>query len=254
VHHLNGSIFPYLQSERAMPTTINKQKIVTQLFTAMSKHAKAKPMDGRPVLEQFVYAILRENATRDNADQAFKSLQEHFYDWNEVRVSSNLEIAEALDGFVGHAEGRAQRIIDFLQEIFETTYSFDLEPLLETLQKKGMKQASKQLSRYQAANDYAVAWVMQHSLGGHTIPLDGAALRVLKRLGLVEDERDLEALRASIEHQIPKAKATQFVDLISALAEAHCYEDDAACPECPLRTVCPTGQEARALASAKKPR
>jgi endonuclease III len=179
-------------------------------------------------------------------------LQDHFYDWNEVRVSSTLEIVEALEGIVAEPESRAQRVVDFLQEIFETTYSFDLEPLLEVLQKKGLKQASKQLSRYQAANDYAVAWVMQHSLGGHAIPLDGSALRVLKRMGLVEDQNDLDVLRASIEHQIPKTKGTQFVDLISALAEAHCHEDEPNCPACALRSVCPTGQEMKALTGASK--
>lgn len=235
-----------------MPTTINKQKIVNHLFTSLGKHAKQKAPEERPVLEQFIYAILRENATREAADQAFKSLQEQFFDWNEVRVTSTLEIVEALDGVVADPETRAQRVIDFLQEIFETTYAFDLEPLLEVLQKKGLKQASKQLSRYQAANDYAVAWVMQHSLGGHAIPLDGAALRVLKRMGLVEDENDLEALRASVEHQIPKAKGTLFVDLISVVADMHCHEDDPACPDCALRTVCPTGQEAKAMASSSK--
>lgn len=239
-----------------MPTTINKQKVVNHLFTALGKHAKTKPMEGRPVLEQFIYAILRENATRDTADQAFKSLQEHFYDWNEVRVSSAQEIVETLEGIVADPQNRAQRVIDFLQEIFETTYSFDLEPLLEVLQKKGLKQASKQLSRYQAANDYAVAWVMQHSLGGHAIPLDSAAQRVLKRLGLIEDENDLEALRASIEHQIPKAKGTQFVDLISALADSNCIEDDPACHSCTLRSVCMTGLEMRTASAgtSKKPR
>ena len=229
--------------------TTNRQKIVTHLFTAM-KNVKARPMEDRPVLEQFVYAMLRENATRDAADQAFQNLRGRFYDWNEVRVSSTLEIVEAMDGALPEAETRAQRIVDFLQEIFETTYSFDLEPLLEVLQKKGLKQASKQLLRYQAANDYAVASVMQHSLGGHAIPLDGAALRVLKRMGLVEDQNDLEALRASVEHQIPKAKGTHFVDMISVLAEATCHEDEPACGECPLRSTCPTGLEAKAAVAA----
>ena len=45
-----------------------------------------------------------------------------------------------------------------------------------------MRQAAKQLARYQAANDYAVAWVTQQSLGGHAIPLDDVTLRVLRRL------------------------------------------------------------------------
>ena len=92
------SIFPPFVSTHAMATTINKQKIVNQLFTALGKHAKNKPLAERPVLEQFLYAILRENTTRDAADQAFKSLQDRFFDWNEVRVSSTMEIAEAFDG------------------------------------------------------------------------------------------------------------------------------------------------------------
>ena len=254
--HLTGLYLPPFVSTQTMATTINKQKIVNQLFTALGKHAKNKPLAERPVLEQFLYAILRENATRDAADQAFKRMEDRFFDWNEVRVSSTLEIVEALEGLVSEPEARAQRIVDFLQEIFETTYSFDLDPLREVLQKKGLKQASKQLARYQAANDYAVAWVMQQSLGTHSIPLDGAAKRVLKRMGLLEEENDMEALRASIEHQIPKAKGLLFVDLVSALADAYCSEDDPACSDCPLRTVCPTGLEAKATvaATSKKPR
>jgi endonuclease-3 len=238
-----------------MATTVNKQKILTHVLTGL-KQFKTKPAQDRPVLEQFVYAILRENTTRESADQAFTSLQERFFDWNEIRVSSSLEIIEALEGFVPEADVRAQRIIDFLQEIFETTYSFDLEPLLEVLQKKGLKLASKQLSRYQAANDFAVAWVMQNSLGGHAIPLDSAAQRVLKRMGVIEDDNDLEALRASIEHQVPKAKGLQFVDLISDLADGHCAEAEPACGRCPMRTMCPTAQEAKVPvgAGSKKPR
>jgi len=239
-----------------MATTINKQKVFSQVFTALGKQTKAKPLESRPVLEQFVYAILRENATREAADQAFVSLQEHFFDWNEIRVSSSLEIIEALEGIVPEADVRAQRIIDFLQEIFETTYSFDLEPLLEVLQKKGLKLASKQLARYQAANDYAVAWVMQHSLGGHTIPLDTATQRVLKRMGVLDEDQDMEALRASVEHQVPKTKGSQFVDLISDLADSLCREDEPICSRCPMRNNCMTGLEIKTPvgATSKKPR
>jgi endonuclease III len=219
-----------------MATTQNKQKLVTQLFTLHKGHKNAGP-HGHLVLEQFLYAICREGVTRDNADQAFTALRERFYDWNELRVSSAREIADAIDEYVPDGEARGQRLIDFLQEVFETTFSFDLEGL----QKKGLKQAAKQLARYQAANDYAVAWVVQKSLGGHAIPLDASALRVLRRLGLFEDGQDLETLRASLEHQIPKLKGAEFVDLISRLAEDHCWETDPACPACPLHKNCPTG-------------
>jgi endonuclease III len=239
-----------------MPITINKQKLVTQLFTVLGKgKLPEEDQPARPVLEQFLYAICREGTTRERADQAYRSLQERFFDWNEVRVSSVRELADAL-GEVGEAEHRAQRIIDFLQEVFETTFSFDLEPL----QKRGLKLAAKQLARYQAANDYAVAWVVQQSLAGHAVPLDGPSLRALRRLGLIDsDTEDLEALRASLEHQIPKARGPLFNDLISALADEYCWDDDPHCVACPMASQCPTGQEAKSLVGSgggerRKPR
>lgn len=235
-----------------MATTTNKQKLVAQLLT-LHKGPKPAESEGRLVLEQFLYAICREGVTRDAADQAYAALRDRFFDWNEVRVSSAGEIADAIDEYVPDGEVRAQRLIDFLQEVFETTFSFDLE----SLQKKGLKQAAKQLARYQAANDYAVSWVIQKSLGGHAIPLDAAAMRVLRRLGILEDGLDLEALRTSLEHQIPKAKGSEFVDLISLIASDHCEEADPTCPSCPLHKACPTGVEMKMEAvpvSGKKSR
>lgn len=223
-----------------MPTTTNKQRLLNQLLATMGKSGEATTE--RPVLEHFLYAICREGVTGELADQGFRNLQHGFFDWNEIRVSSTRELAEALE-MLPDAEGRAQRIIDFLQEVFETTFSFDLDGL----DKKGLKQAAKQLSRFQAANDYAVAWVVQQSLGGHAIPLDPPTLRVLRRLGLLEgDQDDLESLRACIEHQIPKAKGALFGNLISDLAADHCCEDEPSCCSCPLHQVCATGQEIKA--------
>ena len=117
----------------------------------------------------------------------------------------------------------------------------------------------KQLARYQSANDYAVAWVVQHSLGGHAIPLDAPNLRTLRRLAVLEEtggKDDFEALRATLEHLVPKVKGLQFVDLVSIVAEEACFETDPNCPRCPMLSVCPTGQEVKAAVatSGKKSR
>jgi endonuclease III len=78
-------------------------------------------------------------------------------------------------------------------------------------------------------------------------------------LGLIENEsEDLEALRASIEHLVPKVRGPLFNDLVSALADELCLEDEPACGSCPLAHECPTGQEAaRTVTTARghrKPR
>jgi endonuclease-3 len=235
--------------ETTMPSTTNKQRLLNHLFTTVKKRYDPPEPEARPVLEQFVYALCREGATREQADRAFRTLREHFFDWNEVRVSSQREIEEALAG-LPQADVRAQRLLSLLQEVFETTFSFDLD----SLQKKGLKQAAKQLSRYEAANDYTVASIIQQTLGGHAIPLDSPTLRVLRRLGLIDgDLQDLETLRASLEHIIPKSRGFLVNEVISALADEFCWADTPNCSSCPLSADCPSAQEApRVTVSAER--
>jgi endonuclease-3 len=220
-----------------MSATTSKQQLITTLFTTLRKNYSVSDPVERPVLEQMIYALLREGATCEEADAAIGRLKNQFFDWNEVRVSSEHELVEALAG-LPDAAIRAERIISLLQEVFESTYSFDLE----SLHKKGLKQAAKQIGRYQAANDFTVAWVTQQSLGGQAIPIDSPTLRTVRRLGLVDsDAMDSEAVRANLEHQVPKAKAPLFSELISLIARDYCWEDSPNCSECPLRGECLTG-------------
>ena len=239
-----------------MAITMNKQRLVSQIFAdlapTLAQPSAGDAADARSVLEEFVYAILREGHTRDDADRSFASLKKTFYDWNEIRVSMPEELVSAIERWIADPLGRAQRIIDLLQEVFESTFSFELDGL----DKKGLKQAGKALQRYQASSAYAVAWVTQKSLGGHMLPLDEAAVRCLRRLKLIEEtETDVEAIRESLEAQIPKTKGSLFVDLISQVTKEHCWEDAPDCPKCPLKATCPTGQTAKPTRTAnKKPR
>jgi endonuclease III len=123
------------------------------------------------------------------------------------------------------------------------------------LDAKGLKQAAKQISRFKQVNDFAVAWVVQRSLGGHAIPLDGPTVRVLQRLGIVDevDPDDLESLRGGIEHMIPKARGPEFTELLSIHAKELCTEKDPQCPKCPLLSECPFGQEATKKPEKDKP-
>lgn len=221
-----------------MATTINKQRLLSALFATVGKEGGAQGQP-RPVLDDVIYAICRENATREQADRAFLFLQEHFFDWNEVRVSGVRELEEAFEG-MPDAEQRAGRVIAFLQSHFEATFSFDLEGL----HKKGLKEAVKQLKRYDAVkgNDFTTGWVTQRSLGGHAIPLDTPTARCARRLGLVDTD-DAESARSTLEHLIPKAKGALFTDAISTVAVEYCWEERPHCGACPLAGDCPTAHE-----------
>jgi endonuclease-3 len=223
-----------------MPATTNKQQVIGHLTAAIRKKfpPTAEPPVKRPVMEELVYALCREGVSPTLAAQAFAKLKDLFFDWNEVRVSTVQEVADALADLPDPGT-RAKKVIEFLQELFEMTYSFSLEDL----EKKGLKQAAKQLARYQAVsgNDFAVAWVVQRSLGGHAVPLDEPALRALRRLGIVEeDAEDLEAIRATLEHYIPKAKGVEFTDGLTEFAATICLEKIPLCKTCPMKDECPS--------------
>lgn len=225
-----------------MPATTTKQQLLTQVYAVLKKKipASPEPETPHPILEEVLYAILREGVPNSEADAAFLKIKTGFVDLNEMRVSSVQEVADAIEG-LADAGNKAERIVKFLQEHFERTYTF----ALDDLEKKGLKQAAKQLARYKdhGVSDFVVAWVMQRSLEGHAIPLDEPTIRVLQRLGAIDEEiEELEATRATLEHYIPKSTGIDFTDRIIQLATAICLPVNPRCPECPLLPICPTGQ------------
>jgi endonuclease III len=238
-----------------MATTVNKQRLLTQLL-GCAKKAGPESRNGaegetqpRGVLEEFIFGLCRENATREQAERAFHNLRTRFFDWNEIRVSSIREVEEAFED-APDAEGKAQRLISFLQEVFEIHFSFDLDKL----QKEGLKQAARKLARYQAADDYVSAWVIQRSLGGHAIPLDPAMLRCSLRLGLLDGNHDdLESARSSLEHLVPKAKGPQFTDALAAVAVEFCLDEEPNCSGCPMCSECPSAQDRGVTPASSRP-
>jgi len=241
-----------------MPAITSKQQTLTRAQAALKKKyplADADPVE-RTVLEELIYAACRENATAETADRAYASLRKTFIDWNEVRVSTVQEVADALRP-LQQPGTRAKRIVALLQAVFEERYSYDLSDVL----KKGLKDTARKLRFYkEGVNDFAVAWVIQRTLAGHAIPIDAATLRVLQRLGVVEpgEPESYEALRGSLEHVIPKSKGPEFTDLMSLHAKDTCVDGTPKCGTCPLKPDCPAAAEflakKPAAAKLKKPR
>jgi hypothetical protein len=68
------------------------------LLKSLRKHYKplAEPPE-RSVLEHLLYACCLEDARIEQADEGFAKLQQTYFDWNEVRVTTVAELAEALN-------------------------------------------------------------------------------------------------------------------------------------------------------------
>jgi endonuclease III len=74
--------------------------------------------------------------------------------------------------------------------------------------------------------------------------VDAPTLRCSRRLGLLDSgEETPAAIRATLEHLIPKSKGPVFSDLIATIAEEFCWEDSPRCNACPLSGSCQAYQE-----------
>jgi endonuclease-3 len=181
----------------------------------LAKHYKpVKPVE-RPVLEQLLYASCLEDSRPEAADECFARLQESFFDWNEVRVTTVGELAEVLRGL--HDAQRAATLIKHtLHSVFEAIYDFDLE----TLKKQNLGAAVKQLQGYRGTTPFAVNYTVQTTLGGHAIPVSQSGIEIMRILALVnEKQSDLASGTVpGLERAVAKNKGVEFASLLQQFA------------------------------------
>jgi len=143
----------------------------------------APPTD-RPLLEHLLYACCLENARHETVDEVFAKLEQNYFDWNEVRVTTVAELAEVLSVLPDAADA-ARRLKRTLQGVFEGHYSFDLE----FLRKQNLGKAIQELEKLSGVTRFALAYVTQTALGGHSIPVNQGAFAALQVLGSSPPQR-----------------------------------------------------------------
>ncbi len=185
----------------------------SRLEKVLKRHyTPVHPPTDRPVLEQLLYASCLEDAQYEKADEAMARLQESFFDWNEVRVTTIAELSEEMNMLPAPSVA-ATRLKQILQGVFEGQYSFDLEHL----RKLNIGAAVKSLGKIHGTTPFAVAFVTQTALGGHSIPLDRSTLSVLVLLDLVGQADADKNHVPGLERAVSKNKGVPFGSLLHRL-------------------------------------
>ena len=183
------------------------QKVVTKHYTPVFA-----PED-RSVLEHLLYACCLEDAPYDAADEAFHRLQESFFDWNEVRVTTVSELCETLHNLPDPAAA-ALRIKRNLQSLFETRYSFDIDDMIKMNQGK----AVQELEKLAGMTKFVLAYVTQNALGGHSIPVGNSIMQILLATEIVSSTEAEKGQTPGLERTVPKTKGTAFASCLHQLA------------------------------------
>jgi endonuclease-3 len=191
----------------------NRAGLINKVIKVVKKYYKPteSPKD-RKVLEHLVFASCAENSSHEDAEKVFGALNSDYFDWNEVRVSSIRELAGVMKS-LNDPEVAAMRVKRVLQSVFETQYSFDLEPM----KKQNIGQAIKQLERFHGTTPFTVAYVTQHGLGGHSIPINQGLLEAMRVVGVVSDTEAAKGGVPGLERAVPKTKGAEIGSLLHQL-------------------------------------
>ncbi|TWU21984.1 hypothetical protein [Bythopirellula polymerisocia] len=183
----------------------NRAAQINKVLKVVKKHYKpSEPTGERTVLEHLVFACCLENSLHEDAEKVFDSLKNDYFDWNEVRVSSVRELSEHVKA-LNDSEEAATRLKRVLQSVFETLYSFDLEPL----KKQNIGQSIKQFQKFHGTTPFSISYVTQHGLGGHSIPINQGLLEAMHVVGVISDAEAAKGSVPGLERAIPKTKATE---------------------------------------------
>ncbi len=191
----------------------NRAALLTKAHKVLKKHYKpVTPVADRPLMEQLLFAICLENATYEAAEQAYAALEASYFDWNEIRVTTVKELAASMSS-LPDAASAATNLRRVLQGVFESHYSFEVE----ALRKQNLGQAISKLESVAGTTKFAVAYVTQSGLAGHSVPVDRGALWALQIVGILTDSEAEAGTVPGMERAIPKNKGIEFGSLLHQL-------------------------------------
>ncbi len=195
-------------------STKNRGDRIQLLHKVVKKYYKpvATP-EGRSVLEHLIYACCLEDARYDSADEAFHRLQESYFDWNEVRVTTVTELAEVLHN-LPDATAAAVRVKKNLQSLFETRYSFEIDDMVKMNQGK----AVQELEKLGGISKFVLGYTTQNSFGGHSIPVSDSIMHVLIATEIVSEAEAAKGQAPGLERTIAKSKGLEFSSCVHQFA------------------------------------
>jgi endonuclease III len=224
-----------------------KSEVVQKLLKKITpRQPLPKPVKDANLLEHGILCVLMRHMPQERAEVALTTLKKVYPDWNELRVAQSQEIAAQMlskgrkasrDSIQGSLP-QARAVREYLQEVFQKTHSLDLEFLREDLAGSGKLVMQMPFLGLPAAS--YLLWLA----GDKQLPVHGALVRVLDRLGLIARTASMKKARDVIDPLVPDGEALEFVATFGEIADRWCDARKPLCHECVLVEECAYGKKA----------
>ncbi len=194
----------------------NRAARIATLHKVAKKHYQpVKPPLDRSVLEHMLYACCLEDSQFDAADIAFARLQQFYFDWNEVRVTTAIELSEVMHS-LREPMAASTRLKRTLHSMFEANYTFDIDPL----RRDNLGKAIQRMEKYKGITPFVVSYVAQNALGGHAIPVDNSLINLLFTVGIIDEKEAESSSVPGLDRAVTKSRGVEFFSLVHQMAVA----------------------------------
>lgn len=157
-------------------------------------------------MRRLAIGVLGVTSGEQLAERAVNILLSNMVDWNEVRVSSPVEVQKALGDALPDGLTAARHLISALQAVFDREDAMSLDRLRAI----GRREAKQYLDSLDGVDVFATASVLLWSLGGHAIPVDNRLLEALRGADLINPAADRAEVQAFLERHIGANQAKEF--------------------------------------------
>jgi endonuclease III len=197
---------------------------------------------GRPILrphgapvDELILTVLSQNTNDRNRDVAYGRLRERFSSWDEVRDAPVAEIEDAIRPG-GLAPTKAVRIKQILEAIGDDDLTWLADVPLE--------EARDFLCELPGVGRKTAACVLLFALGRPDVPVDTHVYRVGSRLGLWRENASFEEAHDELLRLAGTdgQEAYEVHVLLIRHGRRTCTARSPACPDCPLKRMCPEGR------------
>jgi len=221
-----------------MPNFTDKMKRLERVRQALRRrYGEALPAAVTHPVEHAMRAILSEEATTEQVEQAMGRIRAHFVDLNDLRVSRPPEIRDVLGANFPRSGHKARVIPRLLDQVFKQYNSM----VWDFLEKMGKIESRAYFEKLEDVRPFIAAVMARDCCGAHAFPVDNDVARVLGRLGILNPAKESEVqMQAFLERAVKASRAHEAHWLVKCLAEELCVVAAPRCALCALRKACPS--------------
>ena len=218
-------------------------RILKKFFKTAQVDDAVHQVDWDYEIDLIVWAVLFDSVSFEEAKQTYIKLQEHFVDWNDLRVSREEEIIEVLGPISEDPKQIAIKLKASLHAIFERYDCLSLAMILE----KGKRDARRELDEIKGVDKYITDFFMLIAMEAQHLPMSRRMFDYVIFTGIVHPASKDREIIGFLERQVP----------VTELFNLYCYLKTAAdtteiIPPEEIKTVKKKKKKAKKKATTKK--